>query len=219
MSLKRLSLVTALALAVVAYAAVPASADILTPGQFGSVYSQCDGGVDPEPEDCPVKGVRSGAAPTLTAGSTVITCESATTNGVMDGDATAADDAAEAELNFAWETCTTQTGQGCTVDDITGVSVDITEANAPSSTIINTEAAGTTITCAGVFVCNASSDPSSTPVTAEVDQATQVATINDTVAVSGLLGCPLSGQGQWEAQYLITDDLDQSLDLWATGTL
>jgi hypothetical protein len=217
MSLKRLSLVTVLALAVVAYAAVPASADILTPGQNGSVYSDCVFGDDTE--DCPVKGVRSGDAPTLTAGSTVITCESATTNGFLDGDATAADDAAEAELDFAWDVCETQTGQGCTVDDIIGVSVDITEANAPSSTIINTEAAGTTITCAGVFVCNASSDPSSTPVTAEVDQATQVATINDTVAVSGLVGCPLSGQGQWEAQYLITDDLDQNLDLWATGTL
>ena len=220
MNLKRLSLVTALALAVVAYAAVPASADILTPGEFGSVYSQCDGGADPDPEDCPVKGVRSGDAPTLTAGSTVITCQSATTDGVMDGDATAANDPAEAELNFQWDDCETQTGQDCTVDDITGVSVDITEANAPSSTIVNTETAGTTIECVeGVFTCDASSNPASTPVTAEVDQATQVATIDDTVAVTGLLGCPLSGTGQWEAEYLITDDADQDLDLWATGTL
>jgi hypothetical protein len=215
-NLKRLSLMTALALAVVAYAAVPASADILSPGQNGSVYSDCVSGGDPE--DCPVKGVNTGDPPTLTAGSTVITCQSALTEGVMDGNA-ATDDPAEAELDFSWSDCETQGAVDCTVDDITGVSVDITEDNAPSSTIGNTEAAGTTITCGEVFVCDASSNPSSTPVTAEVDQATQVATIDDTVAVTGLLGCPLSGTGQWEAQYLITDDLDQDLDLWATGTL
>jgi hypothetical protein len=218
MSLKRLALLTALALAVVAYSAVPASADILSPGQNGSVYSDCVFGGDTE--DCPVKGVRSGAAPTLTAGSTVITCDTATTDGVMDGNATAANDPAEAQLNFAWADCATEEDVECVVDPISDVDVDITEDNDPSATITNTETAGTTIECAeGVFTCNASSNPASTPVTAEVDQATQVATINDTVAVTGLLGCPLSGTGTWDARYLITDDADQDLDLWATGTL
>jgi hypothetical protein len=73
--------------------------------------------------------------------------------------------------------------------------------------------------CGGTWTCNWSWNPASSPVTAELDQATQVATIDDTLAVTGLIGCPLSGTGQWEAQYLITDDADQDLDLWATGTL
>ena len=207
MNLKRLSLVTALALAVVAYAAVPASADILSPGSGGSVY-QGD-----------VKGVRSGAAPTLVAGTTTITCQTANTDGTIDGDATAANDPAEGTLNFQWGTCTTQGAVPCTVGNITGVTVDITEANAPSATIINTATAGTTVTCGLVFSCNASSNPASTPVTAEVNQGTQVATIADTVAVTGSVGCPASGTGTWNAQYLITDPDDNDLDLWATGTL
>ncbi len=56
MNLKRLSLLTALPLAVVGYAAVPASADIVSPGPGGSVYQG------------PIKGVRTGAAPTLHGG-------------------------------------------------------------------------------------------------------------------------------------------------------
>jgi hypothetical protein len=213
MKLKRLSLLTALALALVAYSAVPASADILSPGEFGSVYQGA------------VKGVNTGDDPTLTAGSTVITCQNALTEGTMDGDATASGPA-NAVLAFSWANCATNGAVECTVDPITGVDVAITEENAPSATIRNTgkdgvpgDPAGTTITCGTVFTCNASSDPDTTQVSAEVDQATQVATINDTVAVTGLVGCPLSGTGQWEAQYLITDDLDQDLDLWATGTL
>ncbi len=206
MNLKRLSLVTALALAVVAYAAIPASADILSPGSGGSVYSGA------------IKGVRSGAAPTLVAGNTTITCQSATTDGIMNGDATTGGPA-NAELNFQWDSCTTNGAVPCSVNDITGVSVNILEANAPSATIRNTETAGTTITCGLVFVCNASSNPSTTPVTAEVAQASQVATIADTVSVSGSVGCPASGTGTWNAQYLITDDADNDLDLWATGTL
>ena len=43
-------------------------------------------------------------------------------------------------------------------------------------------------------------------MTAEVNQATQVATINDTVSVTGSLGCPANGSGTWNAEYLITDD-------------
>jgi hypothetical protein len=212
MNLKRLSLVTTLALAVVAYAAVPASADILSPGEFGSVYSDCDPGGDPQ--DCPINGVNTGDV-TFTAGATVITCRTSNIDGVMDGNAPAT-----AVLNFSFEGCTTQTSVDCTVDDITGVDVDITEANAPSATIVNTEAFGTMITCAGFpGSCAWSSDPSSTPVTAEVDQASQVATIDDTMAVSGLVGCSPDGTGQWEAQYVFTDDADQDLDLWATGTL
>ncbi len=213
-NLKRLSLLTAVALAVIGYTAVPASADILSGGEFGSVYSDCvsDDPNPPIPLDCPIKGVRDGAAPTLQAGNTTITCQTANTDGIMDGAAPAT-----AVLNFSWGTCTTQGAVPCSVNNITGVDVSISEANAPSATITNTETAGTTITCGLVFVCNASSDPSTTPVTAEVDQATQVATISDTVAVTGSVGCPTSGTGTWNAQYLITDDNDQDLDLWATG--
>jgi hypothetical protein len=207
MNLKRLSLLTALALAVVAYAAVPASADILSPGEFGSPYQGS------------VKGVRSGAAPTLVAGTTTITCQTANTDGTMDGNAPAT-----AVLNFSWGSCTTQGAVPCSVNAITGVDVSITEANHPSATIINTgkdgvpgAAAGTTVTCGLVFSCNASSNPSTTPVTAEVDQGSQVATIADTVAVTGSVGCPASGTGTWNAQYLITDSNNADLDLWATG--
>ena len=200
MNVKRLSLVTALALAVVAYAAIPASADILSPGEFGSVYSG------------PVKGVRSGAAPTLVAGSTTITCQTANTSGSINGNAPAT-----GTLNFSWGSCTTQGAVPCSVNNINNVPVSISEANAPSATITNTATAGTTVSCGLVFVCNASSNPTTTPVTAEVDQASQVATIADTVSVSGSVGCPASGVGQWNAQYLITDNADQDLDLWATG--
>jgi hypothetical protein len=208
MDLKRLSLLTALALAVVAYAAVPASADILSPGSGGTAYGP----------DGPVKGVRSGAAPTLVAGTTTITCQTANTDGTMNGDATTGGPA-NAVLNFSWGSCTTQGAVPCSVNTITGVNVNITEANHPSATIINTATAGTDITCGAVFTCHASSDPSTHPVTAEVAQASQVATIDDVVSVTGSVGCPLSGTGTWKAQYLITDDADQDLDLWATGTL
>ncbi|HMJ95945.1 MAG TPA: hypothetical protein VK486_08830 [Thermoleophilaceae bacterium] len=203
---------TALALAVVAYAAVPASADI-TLGDGGAVYSDCVAGGTAQ--DCAIKGVRSGAAPTLVAGTTTITCQQANTNGVMNGDASGG--FANATLNFSWSQCTTNTLVGCSVNTITGVPVNIDETNHPSATIINTATAGTTITCAGVFVCNASSDPSTHPVTAEIDQGSQVATIADTVAVTGSIGCPASGTGTWNAQYLITDASNNDLDLWATG--
>ena len=75
MNLKRLSLLTAVALAVVGYAAIPASADILSPGEFGSVYQGA------------VKGVRSGAAPTFVFGSNTITCQTSNIDGLMDGNA------------------------------------------------------------------------------------------------------------------------------------
>jgi hypothetical protein len=218
MSLKRLSLLTALALVVVAYAAAPASADI-TLGDGGALYSDCVAGGSTQ--DCSVKGVRSGAAPTLTAGSTTITCQQANTNGVMDGDWVTAgppSNPADATLNFSWSQCTTQAAVPCTVGNISNVPVNITEANAPSATIINTATAGTTITCGLVFSCTASSNPASTPVTAEVNQATQVATINDTVSVTGSVGCPASGTGTWRADYLITDSANNDLDLWATGS-
>ncbi|HMJ95947.1 MAG TPA: hypothetical protein VK486_08840, partial [Thermoleophilaceae bacterium] len=105
-NLKRLSLLTAVALAVVGYAAVPASADILSGGEFGSPYEGA------------VKGVRSGAAPTLTMGSTVITCQTADFDGLMDGNAPAT-----AELNFSLGGCTTSGGVPCSFTDITGTDV------------------------------------------------------------------------------------------------
>jgi hypothetical protein len=197
MYLKRLSVV---ALAVVGSAAVPASADILSPGEFGSVYQ----GV--------VKGVRSGAPPTFVLGSTIVICQTANIDAIINGNAPAT-----GTLNFSWGGCTTQGGVPCTVGNITGVPFIISEANHPSHTFIPTATFGTTITCGVVLSCNVSSNPGSTPVTAEVDQASQVATIADTVNVSGSVGCPASGTGTWNARYLITDNADQDLDLWATG--
>jgi hypothetical protein len=217
MNLKRLSLLAAVALATVAYAAVPASADMLSPGESGSVYSDCVFGGDAQ--DCPVKGVDTGSATTLTMGSTVITCQGALIEGLMDGDATAANDPAEAQLNFAWADCATEEDVECVVDPINGVSFDIDEQNAPSATFISTEAAGAAITCGAIFSCTLSSNPASDPLTGEFDQATQILTFGETVTVSGSVGCPLSGTATWQAQYLITDDQDQDLDLWATGTL
>ncbi|HMJ95946.1 MAG TPA: hypothetical protein VK486_08835 [Thermoleophilaceae bacterium] len=212
-NLKRLSLLTAVALAVVGYAAVPASADI-TLGDGGPVYSDCVPGGSKQ--DCPIKFVRSGPATTFTAGSTVITCQTSNIDGVMDGDATTGRPAS-ATLNFSWSQCTTNSLVGCSVGSITGVPFNILEGNAPSFTFVNTATFGTTITCAGVFVCNMSSNPATTPVTIEVDQASQVATINDTVAMTGSIGCPASGTGTWRADYLITGDADEDLDLSAGG--
>ncbi|HMJ96854.1 MAG TPA: hypothetical protein VK486_13435, partial [Thermoleophilaceae bacterium] len=136
----------------------------------------------------------------------------------MDGNATTGSSPANATLNFSWTECRAH-GLLCSVNNSTGVPVRITEENAPSATITNTETFGTHIVCEGVFNCTASSNPSTHPVTAEVDQWSQVATIADTVAVTGSVGCPASGTGTWEAEYQITDEGYQDLDLWATGTL
>jgi hypothetical protein len=200
MNLKRLSLLTAVALAVVGYAAVSASADILSPGEFGSPYQGA------------VKGVRSGAAPTFVYGSTTITCQTANIDGSIDGNAPAT-----GTLNFSWASCTTQGAVPCSFSNMTGVDVKITEGNAPSATITNTETAGWTMTCGLTYTCNWSTNPASTPVTAEFDQASQVATIADTVFMTGSVGCSASGTGTWNAQYLITDSNNNDLDLWATG--
>jgi hypothetical protein len=200
--LKRVSLLTTLAVAVVALTAVSASADIHSGG--AGTYSGS------------IKGVNTGPNPTLVAGSTTITCTGALTGGTMDGDWDATGPASGV-LDFSWSGCTAAPASvPCTVDDIVDVPVNITEENAPDATIINTAEAGTDIVCGGVFNCHASSDPSSSPVTADVDSDTQVASIDDTVDVSGLIACP--GEGQWVAQYAITDDADQPLDLFATGT-
>jgi hypothetical protein len=199
--LKRVPLVTALALAVVALAAVSASADIHS-GASGT-YSG------------PIKGTNTGPDPTLEAGSTTIVCTQALTGGTLDGDWDATGPAS-AVLDFSWDGCSTTAGVPCTVEDIPGVDVNVTEENAPDSTIVNTEEAGTDIVCGAVFQCHASSDPNTSPVTADVDSDTQVASINDTVDVTGLIACP--GEGQWVAQYLITDENGASLDLFATGT-
>ena len=141
------------------------------------MYSGCDMADPPNPRSCPVKGVN-----------TVLTCQDALTEGIMDGDATAANAPATAVLDFSWDNCQTS-GASCTVNDITDVDVAIDEANAPSATIIP-ETAGTTITCAG-WTCTWSWNPSTRPVTAEFDQDSQVATIADTVRVTGGFGCPL----------------------------
>jgi hypothetical protein len=53
-------------------------------------------------------------------------------------------------------------------------------------------------------------------VTIEGDSDTQVWTVNDTMDVSGGIGC--SGTGQWTAQWVMTDPEGQSLDLFATGS-
>ncbi len=204
-NLKRLSLLTAVALAVVGYAAVPASADILSPGSGGSVYSGA------------MKGVRSGAAPTLVSGPITITCQQVTIDGTMNGDASGGSATAVLDISFA--NCMTNGGVPCTISSVTGVSFNVTEANNPSFTFVNTETFGMTITCGPFYSCNWSSNPSTTPVTIEVNQASQVATISDTMNVSGPVGCPASGTGTLNLQIGITDDQDQDLDLWATGTL
>jgi hypothetical protein len=56
-----------------------------------------------------------------------------------------------------------------------------------------------TIVCGGVFSCTASSNPASTPVTAEVDSETQVVYVDDTMGFTGPIACP--GAGWWRAEY------------------
>ena len=124
-----------------------------------------------------IKGVRSGAAPTLVAGPTTITCQQASIDGTMNGNATTGGPAT-AVLNFSWANCTTNGGMPCSVSSVTGVSFNITEANAPSFTFVNTTTFGMTITCGPFYNCNWSSNPATTPVTLVVNQASQVATIN-----------------------------------------
>jgi hypothetical protein len=205
-NLKRLSLVTALALAAVALAAGSASADIQN--SSGTYVGE-------------FQGVNTGDNPTLVAGNSTVTCTSALVGGfdltasTINGDWNETGPAS-GNLDFRWSGCSVVSGvqfETCTVDDVLDVDVAITELNAPDSTVTNTETAGTLISCGLVFNCTATADVSTTPVTAEVDFETQIASIDDTVSVSGI-GCPTSGQ--WRAQYAITVPED---DLFATGSM
>jgi hypothetical protein len=204
-NVRRLSVLLALTLVVVAFTAASASADIVN--SSGTYVGE-------------TQAVNTGPDPTLVAGNSTVTCTSAviggfdTTASTIDGDWDETGPAS-GNLDFRWSGCSVVRDlsfETCTVQDILDVDVSITEANAPDSTITNTEAAGTNINCGVVFNCFASSDPTTSPVTSEVDSDTQVADINDTVDVSGL-GCPTSGQ--WVAQYAITVPED---DLSATGS-
>ena len=196
-SIKRVSLVATLALAAVALTAGPASADIV---EFGTsnVY-----------EDV-VAGVNSGDDPTLETDQVTIVCGVAT----VDGEITEGNTPATAELDFGWDDCNIVGGVGCNVDPIENVSVDLDESPAaPDSTIINTELGATFISCALVFNCTASSDPTDgsgltdsggtgSEVTAPTTGAADpVSNIDDTVVVDGPT-CPETGQ--WVAEYTIT---------------
>jgi hypothetical protein len=213
--IKRLSLVTALALAAVALTAATASADIVN---SSGVYN---GYVFAEHNE------NTGDDPTLTAGGVVISCDDATshsdwdqTTGEQEGidgdwDATGP---ANATLDFAWAGCTAAAGaQTCTVDPVHDVPVNFTESTllAPDSEIVNTDRGQTFVNCTGgIFSCDAWSDPADgTAVVADVDSETQIITINDTVGVGGSLTCPSSGV--WEARYQITTPSDP---LSSTGT-
>jgi hypothetical protein len=203
--IKRLSLVTALALAAVALTAASASADIVN---SSGVYS---GPIFAE------HNANTGADPTLTSGSVVISCEVAESSGTINGDWTAGGPA-NGVLDFSWDQCTAAGGlQTCTVDDVLDVPVNLNESTAlaPDSEIVNTDRGQTFIDCTGgVFSCDAWSDPADgTAVVADVDAETQIVTINDTVGVGGSIACPSSGQ--WEARYEIVTPED---DLSSTGT-
>lgn len=185
-SIKRVSLVATLALAMVALTAASASADIITPG--GSAYVGS------------VAGVNTGPDPTLETDTTTITCEVATTGGTMDGGA------GTGELDFTWDECSVVGGTAsCDVDPINDVPVisDESPATAGDFEIINTDIGATFISCALVFNCTASSDPGNgSEVEAYVDGgADPVVNVDDTVDVSGV-GCP--SEGQWVAEYTVT---------------
>jgi hypothetical protein len=218
-NLKRLSLLTTLALAAVALTAVSASADIEQSSNPGVPFVG------------PVQGHNVGPNPTLETSTVTITCTEATTAGSIDGDWDETGPAT-GSLRFAWDGCTAAAGlQTCEVDPVDPTDVNITEENAPDSTITNTERGETFIDCTGgVFTCTAWADPADgTEVEADVDSATQIASIDDTVGVglTGEVGCPDSGQ--WVAQYQVsepqsdppspeTDPIGNSLGLLATGS-
>jgi hypothetical protein len=189
--LKRLSLLAALALAAVALTAAPASADIEQSSNPGVPYVG------------PVQGHDVGVGPTLEMpNGFAITCEQAVTAGSLDGNAPAT-----GSLRFAWHGCTAMSGGvACEVDAVPHVDIEITE-NPPDFTMTNAERAETFVECAGgVFACTAWSDPSDgTEVSAEVDSATQIASIEDIVGV-GLgteIGCPDSAL--WTAGYELSE--------------
>jgi hypothetical protein len=200
--LKKMSLLTALAALVVALSAGSASADILD--STGAIYNG------------PVSGTNVGT-PTLTSGDVVVSCNSATTTSDwdqttpeqegIDGDWDATGPA-NAVLDFGWSDCSAVSSTGgntCSVNPVEDVSVifDETILAAPDSTIINTERGETLITCLGVFVCTAASDPATgSAVEADADAETNTVTINDVVEVSGTL-CP-DDEGVWDAVYAIT---------------
>jgi hypothetical protein len=222
--LHRLAVVTALALAALALTAVSASADIIDT-TTGLPYTGA------------VSGTETGSAPTLSSGSVVISCDSATVSGTID-DGTAPGMTGSLAFTFGGttaatnDTCQTIAGGAatCTVDPIgTGNATDATEPTnvgqatpvnveyqetitagenqsfsitGPDMTIANTELGATTVTCGGVFSCTASANTSTSQVTAVVDAETDVAEIDDTVDLAGLIGCSL-GAGNWTAQYTV----------------
>jgi hypothetical protein len=199
-NLSKLALSTAIAAMAIALTAGAASADIYS-GASGTYVG-------------PIKGVNTGPDPTFQAGSTTITCTHAPMSGEMDGDWDATGPAS-AVADFSWDGCATNGGSPCTFSAVEDMSLAITEENAPDATIVNTEAWGMDYVCGSVIQCHVSSDPTTSPVTADFDSDTQIASINDVLEISGHIGCP--GQGDWIAQYLITDEDGASLDLFATG--
>ena len=183
-NLKRLSALTGLALAVVAFTAPSASADIVIPGKN-------------DPYVGPIAGVNTGLDPRFEAGGQTITCEGAAFAGTMDGTAPAT-----GELDFSWDQCTTSGPTGCTVDDIEDVPVAFDESPpAPDFFIINTEAVETFISCALLFNCTVSAD--SSEVEAYVVGGTDpVASIDAAVNYTGPT-CP-EWPGRMVAEYEVT---------------
>jgi hypothetical protein len=203
--LRKLALLTALALAAAALAAGSASAT-----------------VNDETTGLPYSGAVSGTTtaahtPTLTAGTITIACDTASVTGSINGNTDTG------SLSFTWGAgdptdCRVIAGgvATCTVNDVVNVPIAITptvenKTGIPSGfttdgdgTITNTANAGTTIVCLGVFDCDAAAntdpDPTSgAQVTSLTDSEGAVAHINDTVSVTGTLGCP--GSGNWTAIY------------------
>ena len=212
-NLNRLMALTGLALAALALTAGPASADIVLFGTNPGVVYEDNPGTGGTNEG-PVTAVSPGEniavrETTFVTDQVTIVCEVATIGGTV----TQGNTPATATLTFGWDQCRIVASTGCTVDDINGVSFDLDEFT-PDFQLVTTSRAETFISCALVFNCTASSDPTDgsgltdnpfgtgSEVTAPTTGAANpVVTIDDTLVVDGPT-CPETGQ--WEAEYEIT---------------
>jgi hypothetical protein len=206
--LRKLGLLTALAMAALAVFAMAASATIkdstLGGTQSGTTTGEYSGAIT---------STETGPSPTLVSGASTVTCTSATANGTSTGGGTS-----QAELSFAWSGCTVVSGglpTNCTVNPISNVTTVASPTGSGNGILTQAENAGTTITCLGAFVCQATSTTTTGgtagagPVTAVLDAAADTADISDQVQVTGSLGC--TDPGTWDATYAVAQT---DLEVW-----
>jgi hypothetical protein len=206
--LRKLGLLTTLALAALAVTAMAASATVKdsTAGgtQSGTTTGQYSGAIT---------STETGATPTLVSGASTVTCTSATANGTSTGGGTS-----QAQLSFAWKTCSVVSGGApaiCTIFAISDVTTVASPTGGGNGIFTQAELITTIISCPGAFECGmrstttAGGTAGAGPVTAVFDASLNTLTINDQVHVAGSVGC--TDPGTWKDTYEVAQT---DLEVW-----